>query len=40
MIFFVSLVTSGTEILKNTGQEFIAPAGTISITQLNEVHWY
>ncbi|MEO6356965.1 MAG: AraC family transcriptional regulator [Ferruginibacter sp.] len=36
--FCVSLITSGTEILKNTDQEFIAPAGTISITQLNEVH--
>lgn len=36
--YCVSLITSGTEILKNTEQEFIAPSGTISITQLNEVH--
>ena len=36
--FCVSLITSGTEILKNTEQAFIAPAGTISITQINEVH--
>ncbi|MDB5276103.1 MAG: hypothetical protein JWR61_1058 [Ferruginibacter sp.] len=36
--FCVSLITNGTEILKNTEQEFIAPAGTISITQVNEVH--
>ena len=36
--FCVSLITSGTEVLKNTEQEFIASAGTISITQLNEVH--
>jgi len=36
--FCVSLITSGTEILKNTEQEFIAPCGTISITQINEVH--
>ncbi|MEJ7684117.1 MAG: AraC family transcriptional regulator [Segetibacter sp.] len=36
--FCVSLITNGTEILKNTEQEFIAPSGTISITQINEVH--
>ena len=36
--FCVSLITKGTEILKNTEQEYIAPANTISITQLNEVH--
>lgn len=36
--FCVSLITKGTEILRNTEQEFIAPAGTISITQANEVH--
>ncbi len=36
--FCVSLITNGTEILKNTEQEFIAPAGSISITQINEVH--
>ncbi len=36
--FCVSLITNGTEILKNTEQEFIAPAGSISITQANEVH--
>ena len=36
--FCVSLITNGTEILKNTEQEFIAPAGTISITQAGEVH--
>src|SRR5882762_3518380 len=36
--FCVSLITNGTEILKNTEQEFIAPSGTISITQANEVH--
>lgn len=37
-IFCVSLITKGTEILNNTEQEFIAPAGSISITQANEVH--
>ncbi len=36
--FCVSLITRGTEILKNTEQEFIAPSGSISITQINEVH--
>jgi len=36
--FCVSLIINGTEILKNTEQEFIAPAGSISITQANEVH--
>ncbi|MDR3713647.1 MAG: AraC family transcriptional regulator [Puia sp.] len=36
--FCVSLITNGTEILKNTEQEFIAPSGVISITQANEVH--
>lgn len=36
--YCVSLITKGTEILRNTEQEFIAPAGSISITQLNEVH--
>lgn len=36
--FCVSLITKGTEMLNNTEQEFIAPAGTISITQLNETH--
>ncbi|MBS1563011.1 MAG: AraC family transcriptional regulator [Bacteroidetes bacterium] len=36
--YCVSLITSGTELLHNTRQEFIAPAGTISITQANEVH--
>lgn len=36
--FCVSLITNGTEILKNTEQEFIAPSGAISITQLHEVH--
>jgi AraC-like DNA-binding protein len=36
--FCVSLITNGTELLKNTEQEFIAPSGSISITQLNEVH--
>ena len=36
--FCVSLITNGTEILKNTEQEYIAPSGTISITQINEVH--
>lgn len=37
-IFCVSLITRGTEVLKNTEQEFIAPAGSISITQAHEVH--
>jgi AraC-like DNA-binding protein len=37
-IFCVSLITKGTEILKNTEQEFMAPAGSISITQANEMH--
>src|SRR6202012_5276573 len=36
--YCVSLITKGTEILHNTEQEFISPAGTISITQLNETH--
>jgi len=36
--YCVSLITKGTELLHNTRQEFIAPAGTISITQANEVH--
>lgn len=36
--YCVSLITNGTELLNNTRQEFIAPAGTISITQANEVH--
>jgi len=36
--YCVSLITNGTEILHNTAQEFIAPSGTISITQANEVH--
>lgn len=36
--FCVSLITNGTEILKNTEQEYIAPSGSISITQINEVH--
>lgn len=36
--FCVSLITNGTEVLKNTEQEFIAPSGSISITQINEVH--
>lgn len=36
--YCVSLITNGTELLHNTRQEFIAPAGTISITQANEVH--
>ena len=36
--YCVSLITNGTELLNNTHQEFIAPAGTISITQANEVH--
>lgn len=40
--FCVSLITNGTEILKNTEQEFIAPSGSISITQINEVlrNWH
>ena len=37
-IYCVSLITNGTEILNNTEQEFIAPTGSISITQANEVH--
>lgn len=36
--YCVSLVTKGTEVLSNTEQSFIAPAGSISITQANEVH--
>lgn len=36
--YCVSLITNGTEILRNTEQSFVAPAGTISITQANEVH--
>ncbi|QEC77780.1 AraC family transcriptional regulator [Mucilaginibacter ginsenosidivorax] len=36
--YCISLITKGTEILNNQEQEFIAPAGTISVTQLNEVH--
>lgn len=36
--YCVSLITNGTEMLKNTEQDFIAPAGTISITQAGEVH--
>lgn len=36
--YCVSLITNGTEILRNTQQEFVAPAGTISVTQANEVH--
>jgi len=36
--YCVSLITGGTEILHNTRQAFIAPAGSISITQANEVH--
>lgn len=36
--YCVSLITNGTEVLNNTSQEFIAPAGSISITQVNEVH--
>lgn len=36
--FCVSVITNGTEILKNTEQEFITPAGCIGITQSNEVH--
>ena len=36
--YCVSLITNGTELLHNTRQEFIAPAGTISITQAGEVH--
>jgi len=36
--YCVSLITNGTELLHNTHQEFIAPAGSISITQANEVH--
>jgi AraC-like DNA-binding protein len=36
--FCISLITRGSEILNNQEQEFIAPSGTISVTQLNEVH--
>ena len=36
--YCVSLITNGTEILRNTEQAFIAPTGTISITQAGEVH--
>jgi len=36
--YCVSLITNGTELLHNTHQEFIAPAGSISVTQANEVH--
>ncbi|HEY8969529.1 MAG TPA: AraC family ligand binding domain-containing protein, partial [Puia sp.] len=36
--YCVSLITSGTEVLANTEQEFFAPSGTISITQAGEVH--
>jgi len=36
--YCVSLITNGTEILNNQQQEFIAPVGSISVTQLNEVH--
>lgn len=36
--YCVSLITNGTEILRNTEQAFVAPAGTISVTQANEVH--
>ena len=36
--YCVSLITNGTEILRNTDQTFLAPAGTISVTQANEVH--
>ncbi len=36
--YCVSLITNGTEVLSNTDQSFIAPAGSISITQANEVH--
>ncbi|PZR29014.1 MAG: hypothetical protein DI535_04715 [Citrobacter freundii] len=36
--YCVSLITNGTELLRNTQQEFVAPSGTISITQANEVH--
>lgn len=36
--YCISLITKGTEILNNQEQEFIAPAGTISVTELNEVH--
>lgn len=36
--FCVSLITKGTEILKTQQQEFMAPTGTISITQANEIH--
>jgi AraC-like DNA-binding protein len=36
--YCISLITNGTEILNNQAQEFIAPSGSISVTQLNEVH--
>lgn len=36
--YCVSLITKGTEILRNTEQAFVAPEGTISVTQANEVH--
>lgn len=36
--YCVSLITKGTELLHNTAQEFIAPTGSVSITQANEVH--
>jgi len=36
--YCISLITNGTELLHNTHQEFIAPVGTISVTQANEVH--
>ncbi|MBC7851678.1 MAG: AraC family transcriptional regulator [Chitinophagaceae bacterium] len=37
-LFCVSLITRGSEVLKNTEMEFIIPAGSISITQKDEVH--
>src|ERR1700759_2178598 len=36
--YCVSLITRGTELLHNTQHEFIARAGSISITQAGEVH--
>ena len=36
--YCVSLITRGTELLENTEQQFYATAGTISVTQANEVH--
>jgi len=36
--YCIPLITKNTEILSNQAQEFISPAGTISITQFNEVH--